>query len=130
MGRNNKGRKGWVKRARWLIGLITIVLILSAVFFLRLPSLLEWQSLFLKNAFFVMLLSAAFCFLRILLGPTPSDRVAALDIFGILILGFCAVLGITTGRDWYIDIGIAWALQSFISILALGKYLEGKHFDD
>ena len=119
-----------MKRARWLIGLITIVLILSAVFFLRLPSLLEWQSLFLKNAFFVMLLSAAFCFLRILLGPTPSDRVAALDIFGILILGFCAVLGITTGRDWYIDIGIAWALQSFISILALGKYLEGKHFDD
>jgi len=119
-----------MKRLHWLIGLLVIGSVFATIFFLPLPSLLEWQSLFLKRAFFVMLLSAAFCFLRILLGPTPSDRIAALDIFGILILGFCAILGITTGRDWYIDIGIAWALQSFISILALGKYLEGKHFDD
>ena len=119
-----------MRRLRWLIGLLVIASILGAIFFLPLPSLLEWQSAFLKKAFLIMLLSAAFCFLRILLGPTPADRIAALDIFGILILGFCAILGITTGRDWYIDIGIAWALQSFISILALGKYLEGKHFDD
>ena len=26
----------------------------------------------------------------------------------------------------YVDIGIAWALQSFIGSLALAKYLEGK----
>jgi multicomponent Na+:H+ antiporter subunit F len=45
-------------------------------------------------------------------------------------LGFCAILGIPTGRDWYIDIGIAWALQSFISTLALAKYLEGRNFDE
>lgn len=118
------------RRVRWLVGLLIIVSILAAIFFLPLPSLLEWQSVFLKKAFLIMLLSASFCFLRILLGPTPADRIAALDIFGILILGFCAILGVTTGRGWYIDIGIAWALQSFISILALGKYLEGKHFDD
>ena len=64
------------------------------------------------------------------MGPTASDRAAALDILGILIVGFCAILGIPTGRDWYIDIGIAWALQSFISILALAKYLEGRRFDE
>jgi multicomponent Na+:H+ antiporter subunit F len=54
----------------------------------------------------------------------------AVDILGILIVGFCAILGIPTGRDWYIDIGIAWALQSFISILALAKYLEGRRFEE
>ena len=27
-------------------------------------------------------------------------------------------------------IGIAWALQSFIGIMALSKYLEGKDFDE
>lgn len=119
-----------MRRLRWLLGLLLIAAILVGIFFLSIPSLLEWQSAFLKKAFLIMLLSASFCFLRILLGPTPADRIAALDIFGILILGFCAILGVTTGRGWYIDIGIAWALQSFISILALGKYLEGKHFDD
>jgi multicomponent Na+:H+ antiporter subunit F len=49
---------------------------------------------------------------------------------GILIVGFCAILSIPTGRDWYIDIAIAWALQSFIGALALAKYLEGRGFDE
>ena len=76
------------------------------------------------------MLCGVLCLWRLFLGPTPSDRAAALDILGILIIGFCAILGIPTGRDWYIDIAIAWALQSFISILALGKYLEGRRFDE
>jgi len=39
-------------------------------------------------------------------------------------------MGISTGRSWYIDIAIAWALQSFIATLALAKFLEGKSLDD
>jgi hypothetical protein len=35
-----------------------------------------------------------------------------------------------TGRSWYIDIGMAWALQSFIGSLALAKYLEGKGLEE
>jgi multicomponent Na+:H+ antiporter subunit F len=119
-----------MKRLRWFLGLALFAVILAVILFYPLPSLLEWQSLFLKRAFLVLLLSGALCLLRILIGPTPSDRAAALDILGILIVGFCAILGIPTGRDWYIDIGIAWALQSFISILALAKYLEGRNFDE
>ena len=68
-----------------------------------------------------LMLCALFCLWRILRGPTAADRAVAIDIFGILVLGFCAILGIPTGRDWYIDIGIAWALQSFISTLALAN---------
>lgn len=117
-------------RVRWILGLLVISVILGAIFFCPVPSLLEWQSVFLKRAFFILLLCATFCLWRIMRGPTAADRVVAIDILGILIVGFCAVLGIPTGRDWYIDIGIAWALQSFISILAFAKYLEGKHFDE
>lgn len=119
-----------MKRLRWLGGLIVFAAVFSLIFFDHLPSLLEWQSVFLKKAFFVLFLSAVLCLWRISRGPTAPDRGAALDILGILIVGFCAILGIPTGRDWYIDIGIAWALQSFISILALAKYLEGKRFDE
>lgn len=115
---------------RWLLGLIIIVAVFSLIFFYPIPSLLEWQSVWLKKVFFILIFCGLFCLLRILLGPTAADRAAALDILGILILGFCAILGIPTGRDWYIDIGIAWALQSFISILAIGKYLEGRRFDE
>lgn len=119
-----------MKRTRWLIGFAVILIILAAGVFLPLPSLLEWQSPFLKRIFFILLVCGSFCLWRILRGPTAADRAAALDILGILIVGFCALLGIPTGRDWYIDIGIAWALQSFISVIAIAKYLEGKGFDE
>lgn len=119
-----------MKRLRWILGLTAILGALGLIIFYPAPTLLGWQSVLLHKAFMIILLSGSFCFLRLALGPTAADRVAALDIFGILILGFCALLGIPTGRDWYIDIGIAWALQSFISILALGKFMEGRGFDE
>jgi multicomponent Na+:H+ antiporter subunit F len=119
-----------MRRLRWLLGLIIIIISFSIIIFYPLPSLLEWQSPFLRHAFSVLFFCAIFCLWRIFRGPTPADRAVAIEIFGILILGFCAILGIPTGRDWYIDIGIAWALQSFISTLALAKHLEGRNFDE
>ena len=119
-----------MKTLRWLLGLIIIIVILGVIMFGSFKSILEWQSVLLKRAFYVLLLCGLFCLWRILRGPTPADRIVAIDILGILILGFCAILGIATGRNWYIDIGIAWALQSFISTLALAKYLEGRNFDE
>jgi len=118
------------KRAAYFIGFLATIGILSAIIFLPLPSLLAWQSGFLSRAFFVLMLCFSMCLLRIALGPTLSDRAVAIDTLGILIVGFCAILSIPTGRDWYLDIAIAWALQSFVGALALAKYLEGRGFDE
>jgi len=119
-----------VRRLRWLLGLIFLVGIGIFMWLNPFSSLLEWQSPILKHSFYVLFFCGSLSLWRILKGPTPADRAVAIDILGILILGFCAILGIPTGRDWYIDIGIAWALQSFISTLALAKYLEGRNFDE
>ncbi len=119
-----------MKRLRWSVGLAAIIIISAVIIYYPIPSLLEWQSTLLKHSFSVLFFCGIFCLWRILKGPTPADRAVAIDILGILVLGFCALLGIPTGRDWYIDIGIAWALQSFISTLALAKYLEGRNFDE
>jgi len=119
-----------MKRIRWFIGLVIILTLGGLVLFCPIVSILSWQSKFLARAFLWLLVSAFLCLWRILKGPTAPDRAVAIDMLGILIVGFCAILCIPTGRDWYIDIGIAWALQSFIGIMALAKYLEGKDFDE
>jgi multicomponent Na+:H+ antiporter subunit F len=49
---------------------------------------------------------------------------------GTVIVGFCAVLGLVTGRDFYMNVALAWALLSFIGTIALAKFLEGRSFDD
>lgn len=119
-----------MKRLRWFLGFICIAGLGILMWLNPFTSLLEWQSPLLRHSFYVLFFCGVLCLWRILRGPTPADRAVAIDILGILVLGFCAILGIPTGRDWYIDIGIAWALQSFISTLALAKYLEGRNFDE
>ena len=119
-----------MNRMRYFIGLAVILVIAAVILFCPVNSMIRWQSEFLGRAFLWLLLSAVMCLYRVLRGPTAPDRAVAIDMLGILIVGFCAILSIPTGRDWYIDIGIAWALQSFIGIMALAKYLEGKDFDE
>ena len=118
------------RTVRWLIGAVLILTAAIAIIYLPIPSMMRWQSNFLARSFLWLLFSAILCLWRVLRGPTAPDRVVAMDMLGILIIGFCAILSLPTGRDWYIDIGIAWALQSFIGIMALSKYLEGKDFDE
>lgn len=118
------------KNIAYIIGFLAVMIILSVITFLPLPSLLAWQSGFLSRVFFILMFCFSMCLARIALGPTLSDRAVAIDTLGILIVGFCAILSVPTGRDWYLDIAIAWALQSFVGALALAKYLEGKGFDE
>jgi len=122
-----------MKTARWLLGGAILLGILAAILYGGLdfpfPPNLPYAG-FVGRALYILLLASALCLYRVLRGPTAADRVVAIDILGILIVGFCAVVSIATGRSWYIDIGIAWALQSFIGTLALSKYLEGKPFDE
>lgn len=115
---------------RWFIGFCATAVILLFIVVYPIPSLLEWQSPLLARCFFILMFCFALCLFRVMLGPTPADRAVAIDTLGILIVGFCAILSVSTGRDWYLDIAMAWALQSFIGALALAKYLEGRGFDE
>lgn len=72
----------------------------------------------------------AFCLYRIIKGPTVADRMVGIDIFGILVVGICAILAITTDRMFLLDIGIAWVILSFIGTLTLAKYLSGKKLNE
>jgi len=71
-----------------------------------------------------------FCFFRVVFGPSIADRMVAIDIFGILVVGICGLLILITGRLFLIDIAIAWILVSFIGTLTLAKYLTGKKLDE
>lgn len=119
-----------MKTLRYFLGLFLMLGTLIFILIYPIPSLLSWQSPWLARCFFILMFCFLLCLFRLMRGPTPADRAVAIDTLGILIVGFCAILSIPTGRDWYLDIAIAWALQSFIGALALAKYLEGRGFDE
>ena len=70
------------------------------------------------------------CLYRIIRGPTIPDRMVGVDIFGILVVGICAIISIQTEKSYILDIGIAWIILSFIGTLTLAKYLTGKKLNE
>jgi multicomponent Na+:H+ antiporter subunit F len=71
-----------------------------------------------------------FCLYRIIRGPSIADRMVGIDIFGILVVGICAILAIITNKTFLLDIGIAWVILSFIGTITLAKYISGKKLNE
>ncbi|MFN3966968.1 MAG: monovalent cation/H+ antiporter complex subunit F [Endomicrobiia bacterium] len=111
-----------MKFLRWFLGLVLFAGLMILNFTVEMPVLLRILNPLIMCCFL--------CLWRVGFGPTPADRVVAIDILGILIIGFCGLLAVFTKKDFFIDIAIAWALQSFIGTIALAKFLEGKSFDE
>ncbi len=80
----------------------------------------------LEILLYLQIALSASCLYRIIRGPSIADRMVAIDIFGVLVVGICAILSIRTQRGFILDIGIAWIILSFIGTLTLAKYLSGK----
>ncbi|MGQ9477217.1 MAG: monovalent cation/H+ antiporter complex subunit F [Candidatus Bipolaricaulia bacterium] len=83
------------------------------------------------SAFFAILGACCFlCLYRVAFGPTPPDRAVGIDILGIVIVGLSALFSLVTGKDYYTNIALAWALIAFIGTIALAKFLEGRSYDE
>ena len=78
----------------------------------------------------VLLLCCALCLYRIARGPSAPDRTVGIDILGTVVVGFCALLALSTGKDYLMNVALVWALVSFIGTLALAKHLEGQQRDE
>ena len=84
----------------------------------------------LEILLYVQIALSVSCLYRIIRGPSIADRMVAIDIFGILVVGICAIISIKTERNFILDIGIAWIILSFIGTLTLAKYLSGKKLNE
>lgn len=75
----------------------------------------------------LFVLSVPIGFIRLWLGPSLADRVIALDMMTAAIIGFCALVAVQAVNAAFLDIAIALALVSFITVIALARYAEQLH---
>jgi len=64
--------------------------------------------------------------IRAFLGPTPYDRVLAVNMFGTKTVLLISLLGFVMGRPEFLDIAIVYALINFISVIGVLRY--SNHF--
>ena len=61
--------------------------------------------------------------IRLLLGPRAEDRVLAMDTLSSAAMLLLVTLGIRTGGTLYFEAALILALLSFVSALAVAKFL-------
>lgn len=74
-------------------------------------------------AYGAMIVSFALTVYRLLRGPTPADRVVALDMLALLGIGFIGLFSISTGEYAFLDVAIALALVGFLATVAFARYV-------
>ncbi len=63
---------------------------------------------------------------RFALGPTPIDRVIAFDVMTIISITFIVLAALVEQRGIYLDVALVYALLSFLGVIAIARYLEGR----
>jgi len=64
---------------------------------------------------------------RLVKGPTLPDRVVAMDLIGILVVGLIVVLAASTQVPAVLDAAIVIALIAFVATVAYATYIERGH---
>ncbi len=63
-------------------------------------------------------------FLRMLLGPTGSDRAVAVDTITTTVAALLVFLALVFDRYVYLDVSLVYSLLAFVGLVALARFLE------
>ena len=79
---------------------------------------------FLFIAAVLIFFGIMFGVLRLVLGRTVVDRVVAVDMLTIISISMIALYAHISGRFIYLDVALVYGVLSFLSVLAVARYLE------
>lgn len=75
-----------------------------------------------------MLLAAlVLAFARLMKGPSINDRIAAMDVIAVVVMGFVLVYSVLINNSIYFDIPVIISLISFIGTVAVSTYLKHRY---
>jgi multicomponent Na+:H+ antiporter subunit F len=65
-----------------------------------------------------------FAVLRLIMGHTVVDRVAAVDLLTVISISMIALYAHIAGRFVYLDVALVYGVLSFLAVVATARYLE------
>jgi multicomponent Na+:H+ antiporter subunit F len=79
---------------------------------------------FLFIAAVLILFGIMFGVMRLILGRTVVDRVVAVDMLTLISISMITLYAHISGRFIYLDVALVYGVLSFLSVLAVARYLE------
>lgn len=74
-------------------------------------------------AFIVLAVSLAFCFYRLIIGPTLPDRVVAMDTISTVIIAMIAVYCMKENNAIFYDAILVLSILGFVGTVSMAKFL-------
>ena len=75
----------------------------------------------------VLGLALLIAFIRLVKGPTLPDRVVAMDLMGMIVVGLIVVLAASTDVHATLDAAMVIAMIGFLGTVAYATYVERGH---
>jgi multicomponent Na+:H+ antiporter subunit F len=72
----------------------------------------------------MLALAMALTFIRLILGPTMVNRVVALDLMAILVVGMMASEAVRSGEHALLDVAVVVGITTFIGIAAFAVLID------
>jgi len=83
----------------------------------------NFLNLALMISFAAVALSQLAAMARLLIGPTPGDRILALDTMVLNAIGLIVLLGIWQGTRLYFEAAVIIAMLGFVSTVAYARFI-------
>jgi len=74
----------------------------------------------------LLLINSLLSVYRIIIGPTHQDRLIGLNLILYQVTAIMVIAAVNFRRSIYLDVALVYAILSYISIIAITKYLKGK----
>lgn len=74
--------------------------------------------------FFVLALSIATTFIRIVRGPHSVDRILCLDLLAIVVAAIVTLHAVNSNETIYLDAVLVLSIISFLSTIVFARYIE------
>lgn len=81
-------------------------------------------SITLLAAAALVFFGVAFVVIRLVVGQTVIDRVAAVDMLTVMSISMIALYAHVSDRFIYLDVALVYGVLSFLGVIAVARYLE------
>ena len=81
-------------------------------------------SIILLVATALVLLGVVFAVIRLVVGHTVTDRIAAVDMLTVISISMIVLYAHVSDRFIYLDVALVYGVLSFLGVIAVARYLE------
>ncbi|NBK26567.1 MAG: pH regulation protein F [Spirochaetia bacterium] len=82
------------------------------------------SELILQAMLYTLTFFAVVTLIRLLIGPTASDRLVALNVLAAVSLALLILWGVSTKRTLYLDVALVYDIFGFLGFLAITRFLK------